>query len=95
MNKSVKVYSLPTCPYCIKTKAFLKEKNIAFEDIDVSNNPQAAKEMVEKSGQMGVPVIDIDGKIIIGFDTKTILKEVKYGGIKNGKKEEKEEKKSN
>lgn len=64
----IKIYSTPTCPYCTKAKEFLKEKGIEFEDIDVASNQDAAKEMIEKSGQMGVPVIDIDGKILIGFD---------------------------
>ena len=76
MAKSAKVYSTSTCPYCIKLKKFLTEKNIPFENIDVGSNPQKAKEMVEKSGQMGVPVIDIDGKIITGFDKETISKEL-------------------
>jgi glutaredoxin 3 len=57
-------------------KAFLKEKNITFEDLDVGNNPEVAKEMIEKSGQMGVPVIDIDGKIILGFNKEAISREL-------------------
>ncbi len=64
----VKVYSTPSCPYCLTLKRFLEENNIEFEDIDVSQNQQAAEEMVEKSGQMGVPVADIDGDIVIGFN---------------------------
>lgn len=64
----VKVYSTSTCPWCHKTKEFLKAKGIKFEDINVGMNQKAANEMIEKSGQMGVPVIDIDGKIIVGFD---------------------------
>ena len=64
----VTVYSTPTCPHCVHAKEFLKEKNVDFEDIDVSADREKAKEMVEKSGQMGVPVIDVDGKIIVGFD---------------------------
>ena len=64
----VKVFSTPTCIYCQTLKAFLKEKNIAFEDIDVSRDEVALKEMVDRSGQMGVPVIDIDGELTIGFD---------------------------
>jgi len=76
MAKNVKVYSTPTCPYCAKTKSFLKENNVPFEDVDVAQNRKAAKEMVEKSGQMSVPVIDIDGKMIIGFDKKAISKEL-------------------
>ena len=72
MNKEVKVYSTPTCPWCIRIKQFLKDNNITFEDIDVSDNQQAAEEMVQKSGQMGVPVLDIAGEIIIGFDKDKI-----------------------
>ena len=64
----IRVFSTPTCPYCITLKEFLKDKGFDFEDIDVSQDQKALDEMVEKSGQMGVPVIDIDGQIIIGFD---------------------------
>lgn len=73
----VKVYSTPTCPYCHAVKEFLKENNIKFEDIDVSRNSNASKEMIEKSGQMSVPVIDIDGKIIVGFNRAEIKKALK------------------
>lgn len=62
------VYSTPTCPYCVMAKDYLKERNIPFEDVNVSGNPAKAREMIEKSGQRGVPVIDIDGTIIVGFD---------------------------
>ena len=72
----VKVYSTPTCPWCVKAKEYFKEKGIKFEDIDVSVDKEIASEMVEKSGQMGVPVIDIDGKIIVGFDKDAIEKEL-------------------
>ena len=72
MDKKVKVYSTPTCPYCKMIKEFLKENNIPFEDIDVSSDRAAADEMIAKSGQMGVPVIDIDGEIITGFDKTKI-----------------------
>ena len=65
--KNVKVYSTPTCPYCIRAKQFLKDNNIVFEDVDVSSNQSAAQEMIQKSGQMGVPVLDIEGEIIVGF----------------------------
>lgn len=71
---NVKVYSTPTCPWCQKVKAYLQEKNIEFEDINVAGNPDKAREMVEKSKQMGVPVLDINGEIIIGFDTEKIDK---------------------
>ena len=70
--KKVKVYSTQTCPWCHKVKDFLKENKIEFEDIDVAENQEAAKEMTEKSGQMGVPVIDIDGEMIVGFDQEKI-----------------------
>ncbi|MDD5238773.1 MAG: glutaredoxin family protein [Candidatus Omnitrophica bacterium] len=72
MDKQVKVYSTPTCPWCMRTKQFLKENNINFQDIDVSSDQAAAEEMVQKSGQMGVPVLDIDGQIIVGFDKEKI-----------------------
>ena len=74
MAKNVKVYTTPTCPYCIKVKQFLKDNNIEFENLDVAVNPEKAQEMVDKSGQMGVPVLDIDGKIITGFDKDAISK---------------------
>ncbi len=66
-TKKVIVYSTPTCPYCVYAKNFFKEKGVQFEDVDVSRDRTRAMEMVEKSGQMGVPVIDIGGKIIVGF----------------------------
>lgn len=74
---SIKVYSTPTCPWCTATKDYLKSKNFAFEDLDVSINREAATEMIKKSGQRGVPVIDINGKIIVGFDQATIDKLLK------------------
>lgn len=74
MDKKVKIYSTPTCPFCMMAKKFLKENNIDFEDIDVSTDQAKAQEMVQKSGQMAVPVIDIDGEIIVGFDKEKIRK---------------------
>ena len=74
MDKKVKVYSTPTCPYCIRAKQFLKDSNIDFDNIDVSSDQVAADEMVKKSGQIGVPVLDIDGQIITGFDREAISK---------------------
>lgn len=70
----IKVYSTPTCPYCVMVKKFLAENNIEFEDIDVSSNQAAAQEMVNKSGQMGVPVLEINGQIVVGFDKAKIKK---------------------
>jgi len=69
---SVKIYSTPNCPYCKLTKQFLTENNILFEDIDVSVNQLAAQEMISRSGQMGVPVVDIDGQLVVGFDKNKI-----------------------
>lgn len=76
MSKAVKVYTTSTCPYCTMVKNFLKEKNITFEEADVGRDRTAAKEMVDKSGQMGVPVVDIEGKIIVGFDKEAISREL-------------------
>lgn len=70
----IKIYSTSTCPYCISLKEFLKEHNFEFENINVSQDHEALNDMVEKSGQMGVPVVDIDGKIIVGFDKEKISK---------------------
>ncbi len=68
----IKVFSTPTCPYCVTLKEFLKEHNIEFEDIDVSQDEKARDEMIEKSGQMGVPVVEINNEIVIGFDKEII-----------------------
>lgn len=72
MSKKVMVYSTPSCPFCVRTKQFLKDNNVDFENIDVSGDQSKAQEMIQKSGQMGVPVVDIDGKIIVGFDQDKI-----------------------
>ncbi|MBU5689776.1 MAG: glutaredoxin family protein [Candidatus Aenigmatarchaeota archaeon] len=68
----VKIYTTSTCPYCEMAKKYFKSKNIDFEEINVQDNPEAAVELIEKSGQMGVPVIEIDNKIIIGFNRNAI-----------------------
>ena len=65
---AVKIYSTPTCPWCKKAKEFFKANKVAFTDIDVSKDQKAAQEMVKISGQTGVPVIDANGKILVGFD---------------------------
>lgn len=70
----VKIYSTPTCPWCMKAKEWMKENNVEFEDFDVSQNEEKRNYMIEKSGQMGVPVIEIGDKIIIGFDEDEIKK---------------------
>lgn len=72
MEKKVKVYSTPTCVYCITLKEFLREKGIEFEEVDVSLNEEAAREMIMKTGQMGVPVVEIGEEVIVGFDRDKI-----------------------
>ncbi len=74
MPHKVTVYSTPTCPYCHMAKDFFNKHNVKYTDIDVSSDEKKAQEMIKKSGQMGVPVIDIDGKIIIGYDLPAIKK---------------------
>jgi len=66
--KEVKVYSTPTCPYCKMAKKFLEDNGIKYQDLNVAQDRAARAEMINKSGQMGVPVIDIDGELILGFD---------------------------
>jgi len=73
----VTVYSTPTCPWCHKVKDFLKEHKVNFQEINVAEDDKGRETMVEKTGQMGVPVIDIGGKIIIGFDADKIKKALK------------------
>ncbi len=73
----IKIYSLPTCPHCKSLKAFLKEKRIEFEDFNVDEDEEKAQEMVDKTRQYSTPVIDIDGKIVIGFDEEKIEKLLK------------------
>ena len=74
MRMSVKVYSTPSCPWCTAAKNYLKSKNISFKEVDVAVNRKAALEMIRKSGQRSVPVIDINGNIIVGFDQSSIDK---------------------
>ena len=72
METKIKIYSTPSCMYCKAAKKFFKENNLEFENIDVSENQKAAQEMIKKSKQMGVPVIEINNQIIIGFDKEKI-----------------------
>lgn len=71
----VKIYTTPSCVYCKMAKEFFKNNNIEYEEKNVAVDSSAREEMIAKSGQMGVPVIDIDGKFIVGFDEPR-LKEV-------------------
>ena len=68
----VTMYTTPSCVYCKKTKAFFQQHHVAYTEKDVSADSAAVEEMVQKSGQMGVPVIDIDGAIVIGFDEQAL-----------------------
>lgn len=74
---NVTVYTTSTCPYCDMAKKFLKDNKINFKEVNVQNDHQAAMQMVEKSGQMGVPVIEIDKEIIVGFDKEAMKKALK------------------
>jgi len=65
---TITIYTIPTCPWCTKAKKYLYQKKLKVNEKDIVNDDYNRKEMMEKSGQMGVPVIDIDGKIIVGFD---------------------------
>lgn len=68
----IKVYSTNTCPWCDKAKAYLKSKGVDFEELNVQDDMVARDEMIKKSKQMGVPVLDVNGTIIIGFDKPAI-----------------------
>jgi len=70
----VRVFTTPVCPYCYTLKEFLKEKNVVFEELDVSRDEKAQEEMIKKSGKMEVPIIEIDEEIVVGFDKEKILR---------------------
>ena len=70
----VRVFSTLFCPYCVTLKEFLKAHDIEFEEIDVAGNKAGLDEMIEKSGQTGVPVVEIDGRIVVGFERDEIIK---------------------
>ena len=67
-DKKVAIYSTPTCPYCERAKDYLSRKGILYVDYNVAENKDKAKEMIQKSGQMSVPVIIIDNEIVVGFN---------------------------
>lgn len=68
----ITIYTTPTCVYCKMTKEFFKEHNVQYTEKDVASDAAAREEMVKKSGQMGVPVIDIDGELVVGFDKERL-----------------------
>ena len=68
----IKIYTTPTCPYCVMAKEYFRFKKLPFEEVDVSQNQDKAEELIKLSGQIGVPVIKIDDKVIVGFDQERI-----------------------
>lgn len=70
MAREVRVYSTPTCPWCKKVKQLLDENNVAYKSLDVASDKAAREEMLGKTGQIAVPVVDIDGEIVVGYDEK-------------------------
>jgi glutaredoxin 3 len=80
----VRLYSTPTCPYCRMAKDFLDEQKVDVAVVDVSENVEAAREMVDKSGQMGVPVMEVENTIIVGFDRGAYKKALVDAGVLSG-----------
>jgi glutaredoxin-like YruB-family protein len=74
MNMAVSIYTTPSCGYCVKAKEYLRQNNISFSEYNVAQDMRKAEEMVKKSGQMGVPVLDVNGRIIVGFNQPEIDK---------------------
>jgi len=72
MNHEVTIYTSPTCSWCEAVKNYLRAREIDFEEVDVSADTDRAQELVERSGQYGVPVVDIDGEMVVGFDRPRI-----------------------
>ncbi len=71
-QQKVLVFTTPTCPWCVRVKRYLTEQKITFREVDVSRDQAAAKDLVRRTGQMGVPVVEIDGRPVIGFDKPRI-----------------------
>ena len=73
---TIKIYSTPSCTYCQAAKEFFKEHNAAYTEVDVASNIEERKNMIQISGQMGVPVIEIDGAVIVGFNQELLLEKI-------------------
>ena len=73
----VKLYTTPACPYCYTLKEFLKQHQVAFEEIDISQDEKTRDEIIKKSGAIGAPILEIDGEIVVGFDKEKIVKLLK------------------
>lgn len=69
---NVTIYTTPTCVYCKAAKEFFKDNNVSYKELDVVVDAKAREDMIKKSGQLGVPVIDVDGSIVIGFDKRKL-----------------------
>lgn len=80
MNKTVTIYSTPTCHFCSLAKDFLKEKGITYTEYDVAHDLEKRQEMIQKSGQMGVPVISIGDEIVVGFDRDRLVSALGLAG---------------
>ena len=74
---TVKIYTTSTCTYCTMAKEFFRKNSVQYTEINVEKDRKAAEEMIEKSGQLGVPVIDVNGTIIVGFNRPAIEKALK------------------
>ena len=83
---NVNVYSTPTCGYCVQAKRFLSDKGVQFREYDVSRDQAAAAEMMALTGQMGVPVITVDGQVVIGFDRARLDTLLVKGSAGSGKR---------
>jgi glutaredoxin-like YruB-family protein len=68
----VLVFTTPSCPWCVRAKKYLRERNVRFREVDVARDPAAARDLVRRTGQTGVPVVEIDGRPIVGFDKPQI-----------------------
>lgn len=71
---TIKIYSTPTCVYCKMAKEFLNKNNVSYEEFNVAEDEKAREEMINKSHQLGVPVIDVNGEIMVGFDRNALVR---------------------
>lgn len=75
------VFTTPTCPWCTRAKSYLRSRGVRFREVDVARDQAAARDLVRRTGQMGVPVVEIDGRPIVGFDQAKIDQAL---GLKSG-----------
>jgi len=84
----IKIYTIPTCEWCKKLKIWLKRKKLSFEEYDLTESDKARDEVLDKTGQLITPTIDVDGKMFIGFDEKILLKALETSKKNESKEEE-------